>query len=257
MRSGGIDIIVDDIEQDASGKSVVKAYAWNIFSENYSSKLFLRQQVLVIISKCVQHMLVYNCEKALQLAGVVSICFADIFEQLRVRNTLVRSKVFCCLERRCFDARQQVGNASCAVMQQVGKRIDNACLCPFVSEEIALDNKQAADDFDAAGKKAQAHNVYFVYFEQCVIQGNLGVIGSVVFFYKDISHKKGSVDKAEIVDDYRMIFVVKVCTFLKAALRRIGQAVGIAEGKHLLFIVFVNIGEGYSQGRSCRTFLTL
>ena len=36
LRSGGIDIIVDDIEQDASGKSVVKAYAWNIFSENYS-----------------------------------------------------------------------------------------------------------------------------------------------------------------------------------------------------------------------------
>ena len=135
LRSGGIDIIVDDIEQDASGKSVVKAYAWNIFSENYSSKLFLRQQIFVIISKCVQHMLVCNCEKALQLAGVVSICFADIFEQLRVRNTLVRSKVFCCLERRCFDARQQVVNATCAVMQQVGKRIDNACLCPFVSEE--------------------------------------------------------------------------------------------------------------------------
>lgn len=87
LRSGGIDIIVDDIEQDASGKSVVKAYAWNIFSENYSSKLFLRQQIFVIISKCVQHMLVYDCEKALQLAGVVSICFADIFEQLRVRNT--------------------------------------------------------------------------------------------------------------------------------------------------------------------------
>lgn len=86
MRSGGIDIIVDDIEQDASGKSVVNAYAWNIFSENYSSKLFLRQQVLVIISKCVQHMLVYDCEKVLQLTGVVSICFADIFEQLRVRT---------------------------------------------------------------------------------------------------------------------------------------------------------------------------
>ena len=108
-----------------------------------------------------------------------------------------------------------------------------------------------SDDFDAAGKKAQAHNVHFVYFEQGVIQGNLGIIGSVVFFYKDISHKKGSVDKTEIVDDYRMIFVIKMCTFLTAALRRIGQAVGIAEGKHLLFIVFVNIGEGYSQGRGC------
>ena len=84
LRSGGIDIIVDDIEQDASGKSVVKAYAWNIFSENYSSKLFLRQQVLVIISKCVQHMLVYDCEKVLQLGGVVCICFADTLEQLRV-----------------------------------------------------------------------------------------------------------------------------------------------------------------------------
>lgn len=65
LWSGSIDIIVDDVEQDASGKSVVKAYAWNIFSENYSSKLFLRQEVLVIIIKRVQHMLVYNCEKAL------------------------------------------------------------------------------------------------------------------------------------------------------------------------------------------------
>ena len=249
LRSSGIDIIVDDIEQDASGKSVVKAYAWNIFSENYSSKLFLRQQVLVIIIKRVQHMLVYDCEKVLQLTGVVCICFTDTLEQLCVRNALTRSKVFCCLERRCFDARQQVVNATCAIMQQVGKCIDNACLCPFVSEEIALDNKQAADDFDAAGKKAQAHNVHFVYFEQCVIQGNLGVIGSVVFFYKDISHKNGSVDKAEIVDEHRMIFVIKVCTFAKAALRRIGQAVGIAEGKHLRFIVFVNIGEGNGQGR--------
>ena len=201
-------------------------------------------------------MLVYNCEKVLQLAGVVCICFTDILEQLRVRNALVCSKVFCGPESRCFDARQQVVNATRAVMQQVGKCIDNACQCPFVPEEIALNNKQAADDFDAAGKKAQAH-VHFVYLEQCVIQGNLGIIGSVVFFYKDISHKKGSVDKAEIVDEHRMIFVIKVCTFLKAALRRIGQAVGIAEGKHLLFIVFVNIGEGYSQGRSCRTFLTL
>ena len=116
LRSGGIDIIVDDVEQDASGKSVVKGYAWNIFSENYSSKLFLRQQVLVIIIKRVQHMLVYNGEKVLQPAGVVCICFADIFEQLRVRNTLVRSKVFCSSERRCFDARQQVVNATCAVM---------------------------------------------------------------------------------------------------------------------------------------------
>lgn len=84
MRSGGIYIIVDDVEQDASGKSVVKASAWNIFSENYSSKLFLRKQVLVIIIKRVQHMLVYDCEKVLQLAGVVYISFTDIFEQLRV-----------------------------------------------------------------------------------------------------------------------------------------------------------------------------
>lgn len=166
-------------------------------------------------------------------------------------------KVFCCLERRCFDARQQVVNATCAIMQQVGKCIDNACLCPFVSEEIALDNKQAADDFDAAGKKAQAHNVYFVYLEQGVLQGNFGVSASIVFFCKDISQIQGVVDKAEIVDEHRVIFVVKVCTFPKAALRRIGQAIGIAEGKHLLFIVFVNIGEGYSQGRSCRTFLAL
>ena len=65
LRSGGIDIIVDDVEQDASGKSVVKAYTWNIFSENYSGKLFLRQPVLVIIIKRVQHMLVYDCEKVL------------------------------------------------------------------------------------------------------------------------------------------------------------------------------------------------
>ena len=41
-----------------------------------------------------------------------------------------------------------------------------------------------------------------------------------------------------------MIFVIKVCTFLKAALRGIGQAIGVTEGKHLRFIVFVNIGEG-------------
>lgn len=249
LRSGGIDIIVDDVAQDASGKSVVNGCVGNIFSENYSSKLFLRQQVLVIIIKRVQHMLVYNGEKVLQPAGVVCICFADIFEQLRVRNALTRSKVFCCLERRCFDARQQVVNASCAVMQQVGKCIDNACLCPFVSEEIALDNKQAADDFDAAGKKTQAYNVYFVYLEQGVLQGNFGVSASIVFFCKDISQIQGVVDKAEIVDEHRVIFVVKVCTFPKAALRRIGQAVGIAEGKHLIFIVFVNIGEGYSQGR--------
>lgn len=141
LRSGGIDIIVDDVEQDASGKSVVKTYAWNIFSENYSSKLFLRQQVLVIIIKRVQHMLVYDCEKVLQPAGVVCICFTDILEQLRVRNSLVRSKVFRSPERRCFDARQQVVNATRAVMQQVGKRIDNACLCPFMSDEIALDDK--------------------------------------------------------------------------------------------------------------------
>ena len=141
LRSGGIDIIVDDGAQDASG-----------------SKLFLRQQGLVIISKCVQHMLVYDCEKVLQMTGVVCICFTDTLEQLCVRNALTRSKVFCCLERRCFDARQQVVNATCAVMQQVGKCIDNACLYPFVSEEIALDNKQAADDFDAAGKKAQARH---------------------------------------------------------------------------------------------------
>lgn len=60
LRSGGIDIIVDDVEQDASGKSVVKAYAWNIFSENYSSKLFLRQQVLVIIIKRVQHLIIIS-----------------------------------------------------------------------------------------------------------------------------------------------------------------------------------------------------
>ncbi len=86
LRSGGIDIIVDDVEQDASGKSVVKAYAWNIFSENYSSKLFLRQQVLVIIIKRVQHMLVYNGEKVLQPAGVVCICFTDTLEQLCVRT---------------------------------------------------------------------------------------------------------------------------------------------------------------------------
>ena len=249
LRSGGIDIIVDDVEQDASGKSVVNGCVGNIFSENYSSKLFLRQQVLVIIIKRAQHMLVYNCEKVLQLTGVVCICFTDILEQLRVRNALVCSKVFCGPESRCFDARQQVVNATRAVMQQVGKRVDNACLCPFVPEEIALDNKQAADDFDAAGKKAQAHNVHFVYLEQGIIQGNFGVIGSMVFFYKDISHKKGSVDKAEIVDEHRVIFVIKVCTFLKAALRRIGQAIGIAEGKHLLFIVFVNIGEGNGQGR--------
>lgn len=141
LRSGGIDIIVDDIEQDASGKSVVKAYDWNIFSENYSSKLFLRQQVLVIIIKRVQHMLVYNGEKVLQLAGVVCICFTDTLEQLCVRNALTRSKVFCSSERRCFDTRQQVVNATRAVMQQVGKRIDNACLRPFMSDEMALDDK--------------------------------------------------------------------------------------------------------------------
>lgn len=256
LRSGGIDIIVDDVEQDASGKSVVNASAWNIFSENYSSKLFLRQQVLVIIIKRVQHMLVYNCEKVLQLAGVVSICFTDILEQLRVRNALACSKVFCGSERRSFNARQQVVNAMCAVMQQVGKRIDNACLRPFVPEEIALDSKQVTDDFDAAGKKTQAHNVHFVYLEQGIIHGNFGVVGSIVFFCKDISHKKGSVDKAEIVDEHRMIFVIKVCTFAKAALRRIGQAIGIAEGKHLRFIVFVNIGEGNGQRRGCSAFLT-
>lgn len=95
LRSGGIDIIVDDVEQDSSGKSVVKAYAWNIFSENHGSKLFLRQQVLVIIIKRVQHMLVYDCEKVLQLTGVVCICFTDTLEQLCVRNALTRSKVFC------------------------------------------------------------------------------------------------------------------------------------------------------------------
>ena len=117
LRSGGINIVVDDVEQDASGKSVVKASAWNIFRENYSSKLFLRQQVLVIISKRAQHMLVYNCEKVLQLAGVVCICFTDILEQLRVRNALVCSKVFCGPESRCFDARQQVVNATRAVMR--------------------------------------------------------------------------------------------------------------------------------------------
>ena len=87
LRSRSIDIIVDDVEQNASSKSVVNGYACNIFSENYSSKLFLCQQALVIIIKRVQHMLVYNREKVLQLAGVVCICFADILEQLRVRNS--------------------------------------------------------------------------------------------------------------------------------------------------------------------------
>ena len=85
--------------------------------------------------------------------------------------------------------------------------------------------------------------------EQGVLQGNFGVSASIVFFYKDISQIQGVVDKAEIVDEHRVIFVVKVCTFPKATLRRIGQAIGIAESKHLRFIAFVNIGEGNGQGR--------
>ena len=32
LRSGSIDIIVDDVKEDAFCKSVVKAFAWNIFS---------------------------------------------------------------------------------------------------------------------------------------------------------------------------------------------------------------------------------
>ena len=84
LRSCSIDIVIYDVKKNASGKSVVNGCVCNIFSENYSSKLFLFQQVLVIIIKRVQHMLVYNREKVLQLAGVVCICFTDILEQLRV-----------------------------------------------------------------------------------------------------------------------------------------------------------------------------
>ena len=132
LRSGSIDIVVDDVKEDVFGKSVVNSCVGKIFSENYSSKLFLCQQAFVIIGKRVQHMLVYKGEKILQLVGVGCICFTDILEQLRVRNTLVCSKVFCSPERGGFDTRQQVVQATRAVMQQVGKRIDNACLSPFV-----------------------------------------------------------------------------------------------------------------------------
>ena len=54
-----------------------------------------------------------------------------------------------------------------------------------------------------------------------------------------------------------MIFVVKMCTLVKAALRGIRQAIGIAEVQHLHGIVFVKIGEDDGQGRSCRAFLAL